>query len=42
MGITDYLSRNTSGEPEKVSAYDEKIVVASIGIFLQLARTLES
>ena len=34
MGFTDYLSRNASGEPEPVSNYDEKFVVASIKNFL--------
>ena len=34
MGFTDYLSRNASGEPEPVSNYDEKFVVASIRNFL--------
>ena len=30
MDFSDYLSRDTSGEPEIVSTYDEKVVVASI------------
>lgn len=35
MGITDYLSRDASGEPEPVSSYDEKLFVASINNFLK-------
>ena len=33
MGITDYLSRDASGEPEKESVFDEKFVVASVQNF---------
>ena len=33
MGLTDYLSRDASGEPEPVSNYDEKFVVASVRNF---------
>ena len=33
MGLTDYLSRDASGDPEPVSNYDEKFVVASIHNF---------
>merc|ERR1711894_523373 len=35
MGFTDYLSRDASGEPETVSSYDEKFVVASISNYFR-------
>ena len=40
MGMTDYLSREASGEPEPVSNYDEKFVVASIKNFFNACNTI--
>ena len=41
MGMTDYLSREASGEPEPVSNYDEKFVVASIKNFFSACNTIK-